>query len=151
KGTRGGSMALVERLRSEYAYLSGAIRILRRVTPIAKNKTRIFPDVLDDLAEQHGDRVALLNDQEQLTYAGLLARSNQYARWALEQGVGKGDTVALMMLNRPEYLAIWMGIIRVGGVVALINTNLTGKALAHSLNIVHARHLIVGSDLVAAV
>ncbi len=144
-------MELVERLRSEFAYLSGAVRILRRVTPIAKDKSRIFPNVLDNLAARHGDRVALLNDTETLTYNGLLARSNQYARWALDQGVGKGDTVALMMMNRPEYLAIWMGIIRVGGVVALINTNLTGQPLAHCLNIVRARHLIVGPELAAAV
>jgi hypothetical protein len=36
--------------------------------------------------------------------------------------------VCLLMLNRPEYLVIWLGILRAGGVVALLNTNLTGYA-----------------------
>ena len=52
---------------------------------------------------------------------------NRYARWALEQGLGKGDVVCLLMPNRPEYMAIWLGITRVGGVVALLNTNLAGR------------------------
>ena len=44
----------------------------------------------------------------------------------MANGVGKGDVVALMMPNRPEYLAVWLGIARAGGVTALLNTNLTG-------------------------
>ena len=59
--------------------------------------------------------------------------ANRYARWALAQGIAKGDVVALLMPNRADYLAIWLGITRIGGVVALINTNLTGAALAHCL------------------
>lgn len=143
-------MALLERLRSEYVYLTGAIRILGKVSPIVKNRTRTFPDVLDDLADKYADNIALLNDQTQLTYRQLQARSNQYAHWARSVGIGKGDTVALIMHNQPEYLAVWMGIIRVGGVCALVNTNLSGHGLAHCLNLVGARQVIVGADLVAA-
>ncbi|MEJ8570266.1 long-chain-acyl-CoA synthetase [Microbaculum marinum] len=142
-------MPLLERLRSEYIYLTGSIRILGKVSPIVKNRTRTFPDVLDDLADRYADNVALLNDRTQLTYRQLLNRSNQYANWARSVGIGKGDAVALMMHNQPEYLAVWMGIIRVGGICALINTNLTGRGLAHCLNLVNARHAIVGDDLVA--
>src|SRR5207253_1813795 len=53
----------------------------------------------------------------------------------------------LLMLNRPEYLAIWLGITRVGGVVALLNTNLAGLALAHCINAVGPKHIIVAADL----
>jgi len=140
-------MSVFERLRSEYIYLTGALRILRQVSPIAKNRTRLFPDVLDDLAVKYADNVALLNDTDSLTYRGLWQRSNQYARWARAAGIGKGDTVALMMLNKPDYLAVWMGIIRAGGVCALINTNLTGTGLAHCFNLVGVRHVIVDADL----
>ncbi len=48
-----------------------------------------------------------------------------------------------MMPNRPEYLAAWLGISRAGGVIALLNTNLTGIALAHCVNIVTPKHIIV--------
>ena len=77
-----------------------------------------------------------------MTYRQYDARGDQYARWAIANGIAKGDVVALMMPNRPEYLAVWLGITRAGGVVALLNTNLTGAALAHCVNIVEreARH-----------
>ena len=42
---------------------------------------------------------------------------------------------------------IWLGLTRVGGIVALVNTNLTGDALAHSINIVAPKHIIVARDL----
>ena len=54
-----------------------------------------------------------------------------------------------MMPNRPEYMAIWLGITGVGGVVALINTNLRGPALAHCIDIVAPKHLIVAADYCA--
>src|SRR5262249_13120273 len=75
---------------------------------------------------------------------------NRYARWALAQGLGKGETVCLLMPNRPEYMAIWLGITRVGGVAALINGNLVGASLAHSIDVVAPRHIIVADELVGA-
>src|SRR5262249_4122476 len=50
--------------------------------------------------------------------------------------------------NRPEYAAIWLGLSRVGVVVALVNTNLAGPSLAHCINIVAPRHVIVESQLI---
>ena len=55
------------------------------------------------------------------------------------------------MPNRPEYLAVWLGVTRVGGVVALLNTNLVGTALAHCINIVAPKHIIVAAELAAGV
>jgi fatty-acyl-CoA synthase len=140
-------MGLIERLSADVVCLKGALRILRMTTPIAKNPTRIFPTVIEDLAEKFGDAPALLSDRESFSYRELAARSNRYARWALAHGIRKGDTVCLMMPNRPEFLAVWLGITRVGGVVALINTNLTGVALAHCVNVVEPTHIIVAAEL----
>jgi fatty-acyl-CoA synthase len=51
------------------------------------------------------------------------------------------------MPNRPEYLAIWLGVTQVGGVVALINVNLTGQALAHCIAVAAPAHIIVAAEL----
>src|SRR6185295_8319361 len=123
------------------------LRALELTAPIAGNHGRIFSTVIDERAEDCGDAPALLSDHESLTYRSLAERSNQYARWALDQGLDKGDTVGLMMPNRPEYMAIWLGITRVGCVVALINTNLAGPALSHCVNIVAPKHIIVAAEL----
>ena len=124
------------------------LRALELTTPIGKNPDRIFPTVIEELADKFSEAPALLSDRECLNYRALAERSNQYSRWALEQGLGKGDAVCLIMPNRPEYMAIWLGITRVGGVVALINTSLAGPSLAHCVNIVAPEHLIVAVDLV---
>lgn len=124
------------------------LRALERTAPIAHNPERIFPTVIQDLAEQFGDMPALLSDRESLTYRDLAERSNRYARWALDQGLPKGEAVCLFMPNRPEYMAIWLGITKVGGVVALLNTNLTGSSLAHCINIVAPQHIIAATELI---
>jgi fatty-acyl-CoA synthase len=140
-------MEMIERLTADVTCLRGALRTLRMTTHIAKNPTRIFPAVVEELADKYGDAAALLSDRERFSYRELAARSNRYARWALAQGVGKGDTICLLMPNRPEFLALWLGVTRIGGVVALLNTNLTGLALAHCINVVDPKHIIVAAEL----
>src|SRR5262249_23034912 len=135
------------RLTADVTTLKGALRTLRMTTPIAKNPTRVFPQVVLELADKYGDAPALLSDRERFSYRQLAARSNRYARSALTQGVRKGDTVCLMMPGRPEFLAAWIGITRVGGVVALLNTHLTGMALAYCINVVSPKHIIAAAEL----
>jgi fatty-acyl-CoA synthase len=140
-------MEFIERLKADVVTLAGALRALRYTTPIAKSPTRVFPTLVEELAQKYDGAPALLSDRERFTYRELDERSNRYARWALAQGVAKGDTVCLLMPNRPEFLAVWIGITRVGGVVALLNTNLMGTALAHCIKVVEPRHIIVDADL----
>src|SRR5581483_4923617 len=97
-----------------------------------------------------GDAAALLSDRERLSYRDLACRADRYARWALRHGVVRGEVVWLLMANRPEYVALWLGITRVGGVVALANTHLVGDSLLHSLTLVAPRHVIVGAELAGA-
>lgn len=140
-------MTFLNRIHSEYQYLTGAIRALRRLKPIVENRNRTWPDVLEGLVAQFSDRPALISVKQSFTYAELYARSNQYAHWARAQGIQKGDVVALLMPNSPEYLAAWSGIARIGGVTALLNTNLKGATLAHCVNIVAPRIIILDAAL----
>jgi len=126
------------------------LRALELTAPISLHPHRVFPALIEELAAEFGGMPALLADTECLTYDGLAQRINQYARWALDQGLTKGDTVCLLMPNRPEYLAIWLGITKVGGVVALLNTNLSGRALAHCINVVAPKWIIAAAELIAS-
>jgi fatty-acyl-CoA synthase len=123
------------------------MRALASTAPIPQHRNRVFPVVIEELADRRNDAPALLSDRECLTYRALNARANQIARWAIENDLAKGGTVCLFMPNRPEYMAIWLGVTRVGGVVALINTNLTGPSLAHCIKIVKPKHVIVAAEL----
>ncbi|MCK1303341.1 MULTISPECIES: long-chain-acyl-CoA synthetase [unclassified Bradyrhizobium] len=108
---------------------------------------RLFADVVDDWAQRQPDRIALATDDASLDYEGLSKRINRYARWARSAGVAKGDTVALIMPNGIDYVAAWLGISRVGGVVALINTKLVGRSLAHCIGVARPAQIIVAHEL----
>ena len=136
-----------EKLKSELAYVKGAGRALRCTTSIAKHRDRTIRDLAEDLAERYQDRVALTSERETFTYAQWNARANQYARLMHQRGFRKGDVIALLMPNRPEYLSIWLGLAKAGCVTALLNTNLPGAALAHCINTVSARAIIVDAAL----
>jgi fatty-acyl-CoA synthase len=127
------------------------LRALAATAPIAAQPQRTLPSLIEELAESFGDAPALISDRESLTYRELAERANRYARWAIELGVAHGDTVCLMMPNRPEYLAIWLGITRVGAIVSLLNTSLSGAGLAHCISIVAPKHIIVAAELLGAV
>jgi fatty-acyl-CoA synthase len=138
-----------ERLRSDVRYLRCALRTLAMTSPIVRNPTRIFPAVIDELAERHGDKPALLSDREAFSYRELAERSRRYSRWALAQGLVKGDVVALLMPNRPEFFAIWLGLTRAGATVALLNTNLVGASLAYCIDLVAPKHVFAAAELAA--
>ena len=74
--------------------------------------------------------------------------ANRYSHWFLKNNLKKGDVIALLMENRPEFLMAWIGIAQIGGTTALINTNLTEHPLNHSLSISGAKNLILGSELI---
>jgi len=108
---------------------------------------RLFADVVDDWARRQPDRAALVTDDATLDYDGLSKRINRYARWARSVGVVKGDTVALIMPNGIDYVAAWLGISRIGGVAALLNTKLVGQSLAHCVDVAKPAHIIVAHEL----
>ncbi|MBL8588020.1 MAG: long-chain-acyl-CoA synthetase [Methylobacteriaceae bacterium] len=143
-------MSFAARLKSDVAYLKGALRTLKRTTPIGKNPGRTIREGLEEQAERWGDRPALISDRESYSYRQLNERANRYARWARANGIGKGEVVALVMSNRAEYLAFWLGVAKAGGVTALINTNLTGASLAHCISVVSAKAVVVDPAHAAA-
>jgi fatty-acyl-CoA synthase len=104
---------------------------------------RLFADIVEQWAERQPERLALVSPSGSFTYERLAGRINQYARWALRQNIRKGSTVCLIMPNCADYLACWLGITRIGGVVALINTKLVGRSLAHCLNVAAPDHILV--------
>ena len=128
--------------------LKAWVRALEMTAPIARNPSVTLPIVIDRLAEESATAPALLSDGESLSFAALAELSNRYARWALGQGLSAKDVVCLLMPNCPAYMAIWLGITRIGGIVSLINTNLTHEALAHALNLAEPKAIIVGAKLV---
>lgn len=122
------------------------VRALSATSGLAEDG-RTLPQRLPELAGRFGPHPALDSEAGSLTYAGLAARSNQYGHWAQQQGLGHGEVVCLLMPNCAEYVAIWLGISGIGGIVALLNTGLRHEALIHAIAIVSAKHVVADAAL----
>src|ERR1700736_876772 len=123
------------------------LKAIELTSRIEAEASRLFADVVEGWAARQPHRPALVSDAQPLNYRALAERINRYARWALSAGIKHGDTVCLIMPTCPDYVAAWLGIGKVGGVVALINTKLVGQSLAHCVNVARADHIILASGL----
>jgi len=131
--------------------LKAWVRALERTAAIERDRSLTLPVLIGRLAQRFGERPALVSTDAVMSYRDLAAACHRYARWGVARALARGDTVCLMMANCPDYLAIWLGLSRLGVTVALINTNLRGELLAHSLNLVAPRCVIAGASLGEAV
>jgi fatty-acyl-CoA synthase len=144
-------MSLLRRVRQDLRFVRDAARayaILRKVRPDSEIS---FVDFVEERVAAAPHRLAILFEGRKITNAELEAAANRVARWASAQGIGRGDVVGLLMENRPEYVITWLGLAKLGAVTALLNTNLRGGPLAHSLDVADAKHLVVGAELGEAI
>ncbi len=125
-------------------------RALETVARATRDPNHTLPRAVADWAIQYADRPALIGHAESYSFERLAHRLNQYARWGLARGTAKGATVALMLRNRPEYVAIWLGLTRIGAVVALIPPDLKGAGLTHALRAAEAEAVICSPEAEAA-
>ncbi len=105
--------------------------------------------ILENQALKRPDQPLFLFEERVVTYKEANKTANQYANLFSSLGYKKGDTIALIMENRPEYLMIHTGLSKVGIIPALINTNNRGRVLAHSIKTADARAIICGHELIA--
>jgi fatty-acyl-CoA synthase len=123
------------------------MRALEMTATITRHPSTTLPILIATLADKFGIAPALFSSQQTMSYRDLAEQSDRYGRWALRQNLGFGDVVCLLMHNSPDFFAIWLGITKVGGTVALINTHLVGGSLAHCIKIVSPKHIIAGTEL----
>lgn len=68
------------------------------------------------------------------------------ANYFRQEGYQPGDSIALLLENRPEYVGLWLGLSKIGVITALINTNLISGPLIHSVSAAQSKAIIYGSD-----
>ena len=137
-------------LKRDIRYLRNALRTLGRVRPIKPDSANLACDDLEKAVDQWPASRAITFEGKTLSYAEFDALANRYAHWAKAQGLTRGQTVAIFLPNRMEYIPIWYGLTKVGVVGALINNNLAGAPLAHCLDISDALHCIVDDETAPA-
>ncbi len=139
-------MSSLERLQTLWTEARGMGRVARnapRLLPAAPwNPARL----LEEKAKRLGPRPALLFEDRRLSWSELDGEVNRAARTFRQMGIRRGDVVVLLMDNRPEFLFAVSGLNRIRAGAALINTNITGAALAHAIRIAEPVAVLAGAE-----
>ncbi len=105
-----------------------------------------FHDYLERSAVQHPDRVCTLFKGRAITYREMNALADRVASALIGLGVQKGDRVALMLPNTPQFVYAYYGILKAGAVVVACNPLYNPHELAHQINDCGARVIIALSS-----
>ena len=106
-------------------------------------------DKFEEIVARYAERPFLIAGEETVSYAEVNRRANGVAHAALALGLAKGDTCAVSLDNRPEFFVAWFGLVKAGIRPAFLNTNVSGRPLAHALTITGAKACIVGDEALA--
>ena len=97
-------------------------------------KSRVVHKVLERQAEKYGDRTFIYFKDEKFSYREFEELSNRVACGLQRMGISKGDKVAIMMPNCPEFLFLWFGLSKLGAVEVPINLAHKGDLLTYMLD-----------------
>jgi long-chain acyl-CoA synthetase len=103
--------------------------------------------MLERTVERCPDRTALIYFGTRISYRRLLEQVNRCAAGLQALGVRKGDRVALMMSNCPQFIISYFGVLKAGGIVTATSSMYTAREAAHQWHDAGASALIVGRNL----
>jgi len=103
--------------------------------------------MLEQTVERCPDRTALIYFGTRISYRRLLEQVNRCAAGLQALGVRKGDRVALMMSNCPQFIISYFGVLKAGGIVTATSSMYTAREAAHQWHDAGASALIVDRKL----
>ena len=95
----------------------------------ALNTAKRIHEFLENSASCYPDRVAVVYETERTTYRQLNRRANGIANWLIQEGVSLGDRIAFVMENSTDYIAVYYGILKAGGVAVPLSIDTKPEAL----------------------
>lgn len=98
-------------------------------------------------ALMHKSSVAIEYQGRHVSYGQLLDRVHRTTSMLASQGLRRGDRVALLSRNRPEYLEVELAAANLGIITACLNWRLSERELAYCIDLVSPELLIIEEEL----
>lgn len=89
--------------------------------------------LLTESVKRNPAQTAIIFDDFKMSYGQLHAASNMFANVLLKNGLEPGQKVAMMLPNIPQFLVVYYGILKAGGVVVPLNVLLKAPEVAYHL------------------
>lgn len=102
-------------------------------------------------AEIWPHQLAVIHGDRRYTWAETYVRSQRLASALSRMGIGRGDTVSVMLSNTPEMVECHFGVPMTGGVLNALNTRLDGDAIAFMLDHSEAKVLVTDTEFAPTV
>lgn len=139
-----------------WAGLDVALPFYRIDRDIARFAARrgTMPDLLEAAATRHPSAPLLVapigagggGGWREWTYGEVAAEVNAVAAGLASAGVGRGDSVAILLPTTPAYVVVWMAVSRLGATAALVNPRVRGASLAHCITVAGATAAVISRD-----
>lgn len=124
------------------------------VTSEARNRENMIAELVQDLlelqAEHNPDRVAIVCEGREHTYAGLDMQANRVSRWLRRAGVETGDRVLLYGANTDYLVIALFGVLKAGAVFVPLHPDTPSRKLAFVLHDCASKAVVADIDLVDA-
>lgn len=104
-------------------------------------------DILRDQIETRPDKTFLFLRDDKISYATFAERVNMVGSFLKEEGVKRGDRVAIFLNNCPEFLYSWLGAAKLGAIMVPINVAFKEREASYILEHSEANTLITEPDL----
>ncbi|WP_295421060.1 long-chain-fatty-acid--CoA ligase [Sulfurovum sp.] len=92
-----------------------------------------FYELISFHAKKRKNKVALLVDDEKITYGEIVAAVDKLAGFLVQKGVKEGDKVALFLRNSPEFIYAIFAVSKIGAILVPVNTFLKEEELTYIL------------------
>jgi Acyl-CoA synthetases (AMP-forming)/AMP-acid ligases II len=102
--------------------------------------------LLERAAMVHPDHTAIIHGRQRFTYRQFYERSRRLASALTQHGIGRGDTVSVMLSNTPPMLEAHHGVAMTGAVLHSINTRLDAAIIAFQLDHADSKVLIADRE-----
>lgn len=141
---------IVKTAPRDLQFLYRCIKLLYHLSRLSAANETVISLFKKQVASQP-DKIVFYFQDSKWTMKELDVYSDKIARIFQNQGYKKGDVVALMSFNCPEFVGIWLGLGKIGVITSLINTNLKSQSLAHCVNVAQCKCFVFMSDFAKTV
>ncbi len=89
--------------------------------------------------------------RREISWSVFNEKANRFAHALMERGIGKGDKVAILLMNCLEWLPIYFGILKTGAMAVPLNFRYSSDEIKYCLDLAEADILVFGSEFIGRV
>lgn len=128
----------------KYIWTVMVYSVLPMITDIKKRK--LFINRFEETVKRCPQKTMLIFEKSSFSYSEVNARANKIAHGALGLGLKRGDVVAIVLANEPDFIWTVLGLQKIGVQMAFINFNLRNESLVHVIKVADPKMVFISKE-----